>query len=158
MSGLLPLLSGLPSVAQPRLEIARRAYRQMMELALRPAETGGILLGPIGGSVVTDFHFDAGGACTGSTYSPDHITLQRLMDAQWLPSGLDMKGFAHSHPGQLDRLSAGDLAYIDRLLRANDDIDPFIAPIVLPAACRICPIVVPRRWPLVPLRARLIIF
>ena len=116
--------------------------RIMSTIGARNPETGGILLGPVGGSDVTDFYFDITAACTGGTYSPDHITLRRKMQETWLPAGLDMKGFVHSHPGSLDRLSHGDMTYIRRLLEKNPDMSFFAAPIVIPAAFRLRAIVV----------------
>lgn len=121
----------------------------------RPAESGGLLLGPIGRNVITDFHFDETADCTGATYTPDHVTLNRLMKQKWMPSGIDMKGFVHSHPRGVDRLSHGDLAYIERLLRANDDMDVFVAPIFLPCSYRLHPFIVERHSPRTYRRARL---
>jgi proteasome lid subunit RPN8/RPN11 len=107
-----------------------------------PPETGGILLGPVGSDDVTDYYFDATAACSGATYTPDHVTLRRKMKDEWVPAGLDMKGFVHSHPGGLDRLSGGDLIYIRRLLEKNPDMRMFAAPIVIPEAFRLRAIVV----------------
>lgn len=109
--------------------------------ALRP-ETGGILLGPIGSNDITDFYFDATALCSGATYTPDHVTLRRRMKEAWLPAGLDMKGFVHSHPGGFDRLSGGDMQYIRRLLEKNPDMSMFAAPIVIPESFRLRAIVV----------------
>lgn len=103
-------------------------------IGARRPETGGILLGPIGSNDVTDFYFDATASCSGATYTPDHVTLRRKMNEEWVPAGIDMKGFVHSHPGGFDRLSAGDLAYIRRLLEKNADMSVFAAPIVIPEA------------------------
>ena len=64
------------------------------------------------------------------------------MKEVWLPAGLDMKGFVHSHPGGFDRLSGGDLEYIRRLLAKNPDMGVFAAPIVIPEAFRLQAIVV----------------
>jgi proteasome lid subunit RPN8/RPN11 len=114
----------------------------MCTVGAYPPETGGILLGPIGGDDVTDFYFDATAACSGATYTPDHVTLGRKMREEWLPAGLDMKGFVHSHPGGFDRLSGGDLTYIGRLLARNPDMSVFAAPIVIPHAFRLRAIVV----------------
>ena len=69
------------------------------------------------------------------------------MKEQWLPAGIDMKGFVHSHPGSFDRLSAGDLVYISRLLEINDDMPFFTAPIVIPSEFRLRPLVVLRDNP-----------
>jgi hypothetical protein len=110
-------------------------------------ETGGILLGPIGSSDITDFFFDAGAQCSGVTYTPDISTLRHKMQTEWIPAGLDMKGFCHSHPGQFDLLSGGDLVYIRRLLEKNPDIKAFAAPIVIPREFRLRPIVVLQERP-----------
>jgi proteasome lid subunit RPN8/RPN11 len=119
----------------------------MSTISARRAEAGGILLGPIGSSFVTCFHFDVSASCSGVTYSPDHVTLGRLMQRQWLPAGVDMKGFVHSHPGRFDRLSEGDMIYIRRLLSSNPDMTVFAAPIVIPEEFRIAPIIVTRDDP-----------
>ncbi len=141
------------------IKMSQEVMKKIMNyISARPAESGGILLGPIGSNQVTDFYFDAGGTCTGASYSPDYLTLSKLMKEKWLPSGIDMKGFVHSHPGRLDRLTNGDMAYINRLLDKNADMDMFIAPIVIPDQYRIRPIVVLRKQPRIPLEARIELF
>jgi len=141
------------------IKMSQRAYRKMMYyICSRPAESGGILLGPVGSNEVTDFYFDSGGTCTGASYSPDHVTLNKLMKQKWLPAGIDMKGFLHSHPGQLDWLTNGDMVYINRLLDKNADMDMFIAPIVIPNQYRIRPIVVMRKQPRTALEAKIDLF
>lgn len=104
--------------------------------AQRP-ETGGILLGPVASHDITEFYFDVTASCSRATYSPDHITLRRKMKEEWLPAGLDMKGFVHSHPGEFDRLSHGDLVYIRHLLEKNPEMPFFAAPIVIPHSYRL---------------------
>jgi proteasome lid subunit RPN8/RPN11 len=116
--------------------------RIMRTIGAQSPETGGILLGPVGSDVITDYCFDEGARCTGATYAPDYLTLQRKMNEHWLPSGIDMKGFVHSHPGGYDRLSTGDLRYISRLLAKNRDMRVFAAPIVIPEQFRMRAIVV----------------
>jgi proteasome lid subunit RPN8/RPN11 len=128
--------------APPLTMTARVRCRIMCTIGARRPETGGILLGPVGRNDITDFYFDATGACSGATYSPDHVTLRRKMRDEWLPAGLDMKGFVHSHPGGFDRLSHGDLVYIRRLLAKNPDMSVFAAPIIIPEAFRLRAIVV----------------
>ena len=142
-----------------QLRIARSAYREMLEMLMaKPVESGGILLGPIGCEDVTHFHFDASAACTGATYSPDHIALNKLLRDEWIPSGIDFKGFSHSHPDGVDRLSAGDLRYIRRLLAKNEDMDQFAAPLLVPGAYQLVPLVVPRAEPNQPHIAELVLF
>ena len=80
------------------------------------------------------------------------------MKEEWLPAGIDMKGFVHSHPGRLDWLTAGDLAYIAKLLRKNEDMSIFVAPIVIPPEFRIRPIVVLRENLGLPKEAKLVLF
>ncbi len=143
----------------PELRMADWVYFDVIySICARPPETGGILLGPVGSNDITGFYFDSCADCSGGTYSPDHMTLSRKMKQEWLPSGIDMKGFVHSHPGHFDTLSRGDLVYIRRLLEINPDMDMFAAPIVLPLHFRLCPIVVLRTAPTVPRAAKLVLF
>ncbi len=149
-----------PSAAfeSPALYMTYEAYQSVMRsVASRPAETGGILLGPIDSDEVTGFYFDGSADCTGGTYSPNHPVLVSKMKSEWVPSGLDMKGFVHSHPGDYARLSPGDLVYIERLLAINPDMGVFAAPIVIPHQFRMQPIVVLREAPCVQRHARLIL-
>jgi proteasome lid subunit RPN8/RPN11 len=132
----------------PPISISRHVVCKIMcSVGAHGPETGGILLGPIDSSEITDFYFDVTAQCTGATYSPDHLTLRRKMKEEWLPAGIDFKGFVHSHPGSFDRLSDGDLRYIRRLLDKNPDIEAFAAPIVIPREFRLRPIVVLREEP-----------
>lgn len=132
----------------PVVKIAHNVCKDiLLTIGARPAESGGILLGPVGTNDVTDFFFDNGSNCSGSTYSPDCLTLRQKMKDEWLPAGIDMSGFAHSHPGSFDRLSTGDLAYINRLLDKNEDMTMFVAPIVIPSEFRLRPLVVLRDKP-----------
>ena len=141
------------------LKMASDVHRQLMlTICSKPAETGAILLGPLNSDDITDFYFDHSARLTGATYSPDHITLNRKMKQEWIPRGVDMKGFVHSHPRGVDRLSSGDLTYIARLLKANDDMAQFAAPIVLPEQYRLCPFIVLRDAPQRPVLAKLILF
>jgi proteasome lid subunit RPN8/RPN11 len=129
----------------------------IFSICCRPPETGGLLLGPIDSNNITDFFYDQGANCTGATYTPDHITLRRKMKEEWIPSGIDMKGFVHSHPGRFDCLSLGDLEYISRLLIKNEDMDIFFAPIIIPSEYRIRPLAVLRNNPKVSVEAKLVL-
>lgn len=138
----------------PVVKIAHSVCKNiLLTIGARPAESGGILLGPVGTNDVTEFFFDDGGSCTGSTYSPDCVTLRQKMEKEWLPA-IDMKGFVHSHPGSFDCLSSGDLVYINRLLDKNDDMTMFVAPIVIPSQFRLRPLVVLRDKPRIACEAR----
>jgi hypothetical protein len=139
------------SSKQPAMITIRMAHQVINDIinsiGSQPPESGGILLGPVGTNEVTEFYFDQGGRCSGGTYSPDHVTLMQKMKEEWLPAGIDFKGFAHSHPGRLDWLTGGDLTYINRLLDKNEDMEMFIAPVVIPCEFRLRPIVVLRQKP-----------
>jgi len=127
------------------VRIKHKALHQLLEkIASRPAESGGILLGPVGTNYITDFYFDHSGTCTGGSYSPDHITINRKLHEYWQPAGLEIKGCAHSHPGNLDSLTYADMGYIKRLMVKNPDMKTFVAPIVLPHHYAIRPLVVSR--------------
>ena len=126
----------------------REAFdKAMFAICPRPIERGGLLLGPIGSNDICDFFFDSGGNFTGGSYSPDYVTLNRKMKEEWMPAGIDMKGFVHSHPGRLDVLTNEDLMYIGRLLKANSDMSMFIAPIIIPPEFRMHMMVVYRDNP-----------
>ena len=145
--------------SMPELRVSKKVHKEiMLTVGARPPETGGILLGPAKCSDVTDYYFDITGDCSGGTYSPDYITLRRKMKEDWLPVGIDMKGFVHSHPAGFAALTAGDLRYIARLLAKNDDMEMFAAPIVLPMQFRICPFVVLRQAPRKACPAKLVLF
>lgn len=120
------------------VRIAPDVIDQIMNtIGARPPESGGILLGPADSQDVTAYYFDQTASCSVVTYTPDIELLQKLIDERWTPAGLEFRGFVHSHPAGLDRLSSGDLEYIRRILAANPDMPRFIAPIVLPDEFRI---------------------
>lgn len=130
------------------VNMRRKAFdKAMFAICPRPIERGGMLLGEIGSNDVCDFFFDSGGNFTGGSYSPDHVTLNKKMKEEWIPAGIDMKGFVHSHPGRLDVLTNEDLVYIQRLLNANSDMPVFVAPIIIPPEFRMHMMVVFRDNP-----------
>ena len=131
--------------SMPVVKIAPKVCKEiMLTIGTRYPESGGILLGPIGTTDITDFYFDEHANCTGSSYTVDAGTLRQKMKEEWLPAGIDMKGFVHSHPGSFDRLSAGDMAYIKRSMLKNKEDKMFVAPIVIPSEFRLRPYVVLR--------------
>ena len=144
---------------RPVFKMRSEVYREILyTIGAYPAETGGILLGPIGSNDVTDFFFDNSARCSRATYSPDHVTLSRKLKEEWMPSGIDFKGFVHSHPRTFDRLSFGDMVYIRRLLEINPDMDMFVAPIILPHEYSMRPLVVLKETPSLQRDAELVLF
>lgn len=143
-------------VVKPEVNMTRRAFEKVLSALCSVApESGGILLGPVGTNDIIDFYHDYGANVTHTSYSPDHITLSRKMANDWLPQGIDMKGFIHSHPGRLDTLTIPDLQYIKRLLEINPDMPMFVAPIVIPHEFRMRMMVVFRDNPTVAVDARI---
>ncbi len=144
---------------QPEMRMSKAVYTNIIyEICSRPVEAGGLLLGSVDSNVITKFYFDGGGACSGATYTPDYITLRQKMKEVWMPSGIDMKGFVHSHPGRFDCHSHGDLEYIGRLLDKNKDMDIFFAPIIIPSKYYMRPLCVLRKNPGVSVEAKLVLF
>jgi len=145
--------------SQAGINMARTAFDKMMSaICSRPAESGGLLLGPIDSNDVTDFFFDANGNVSGISYSPDCATLRHKLKTEWMPAGTDYKGFAHSHPRTSERLSPGDMAYIRKLLVINPEMELFIAPIIIPSEFRVRMMVVFRDNPAVAVDAQINFF
>lgn len=94
----------------------------------RVAETGGLLLGPVGRDGISRFHFDNTAQTTSVTYSPDAERLEALCEAQ-SRLGYEIKGFVHSHPGP-ERPSSGDMVYVRRFFEENPAMTRFYMPIL----------------------------
>lgn len=130
---------------RPRMRMAISIPRSIMNsVGASPPETGGILGGPKDSDDITEFVRDDGGKWTGTTYTPDHEALNRMLRDDWKPKGLDFKGFVHSHPEGYTQLSPGDLRYIRRIFDCNPAMHVFMAPIVIPALFWIRPFIVRR--------------
>lgn len=149
-----------PKETRPTIILKRSAFiDSIVSICSNPPETGGIFLGPVETDhIITDFYFDKGANCSGSTYSPDCSTLAKKMKEEWIPKGIDMKGFVHSHPNAFDRLSNGDLVYIKRLLNINIKMSMFFAPVVIPHQFRMNTYVILRDKPNQPQQPRIIFF
>lgn len=116
-------------IAEPRVCMSRRALRNIITtVGARPAESGGILLGPIGADSISDFVFDEEGSVSMVTYSPSHRKLTMLCEAASV-RGYELKGFCHSHPG-LKTPSLGDLRYVERFFEENPGLRKFYLPIL----------------------------
>jgi proteasome lid subunit RPN8/RPN11 len=138
------------------VQVAASAYWQIATtVGARPAEHGGLLLGPADSDEITEFWFDPGPQRGRTTYSPDTATMNRLLRERWRPRGLDWKGMVHSHPRGFEELTPGDLAYIARLLATNADLKRFVAPIALPDTYVLRTFVIIHERPTTPLVAQL---
>ena len=116
---------GTLRITAPVLEEIRR------QIGDRRAEHGGILGGSREDGVVRHFYFDGTARRTGGTYSPDHITVNRLFKDEWNPAGINLLGFVHSHPSGFRRPSGGDLVYARNILQVIPELDRLLLPIVI---------------------------
>ena len=99
----------------------------------RPAESGGAMGASSdseNGNRISHFHFDKTASTTVATYSPDHDTLNRLFRESWGPENIRLKGFIHSHPGNMNRPSMGDEIYAGRILNYISDLEYLWLPII----------------------------
>jgi proteasome lid subunit RPN8/RPN11 len=133
------------SIEMVAIKIKHKAlYDLMNQVGSRSPEKGGVFVGPVGRDYITDFYFDHSATSTGGTYAPDYLTINRILHEHWEPAGLEIKGIAHSHPGNLDSLTYADLSYIKRLMVSNPHMKTFVAPVVLPHHYAVRPLVVSR--------------
>lgn len=122
-----------PAAPEPgeTLRMTASAHRQIMgAVGTKSPENGMALGGDPADGVVRHVVFDDGAERSGSTYSPDHVRLNRLLADWWRPSGIRLLGFVHSHPGRFARPSGGDLSYAKVILKANPHLDRLLMPIV----------------------------
>lgn len=113
------------------LRMTESVYRQIMAaIGTKPPENGMPLGGDPTDGVVRHVVFDDGADRSGSTYSPDHVRLNRILTDWWRPSGIRLLGFVHSHPGHFARPSGGDLHYAQAILQANPHLARLLMPIV----------------------------
>lgn len=116
----------------PTLSVTADVYAEIRRsVGAMPAEQGGVLGGSRRDGVVRHFYFDTSARRTGATYSPDHVTVNRLFQEQWNPAGINLLGFVHSHPGGFGDPSGGDLVYARSILAAIPELERLLLPIVL---------------------------
>ncbi len=115
----------------PLVTITAEALKRIFEtIGKYKAETGGVLGGTGDAYEVLHYHFDISSSNSAATYSPDHQTLNDLFDTDWNPNDIRLRGFVHSHPGRMNRPSYGDERYARRILKAIDDLECLLLPIV----------------------------
>ena len=113
------------------LRMTEAVHRQVMAaVGTKVPEQGMLLGGDPADGIVRHVVFDDGAERTGSTYSPDHVRLNRLLSEWWGPSGIRLLGFVHSHPGRFARPSGGDLNYARVILGSNPHLGQLLMPIV----------------------------
>jgi len=103
-------------------------------IAAHEPERGGILLGPIGIPVVSEFIPDPEAAATSTTYSPSRQVGARVDLAT--RGDVEVKGIVHSHPGGMDHPSGGDRGSFASWMSRMPWIPFLITPIVTVSAYR----------------------
>lgn len=98
-------------------------------IASHAPERGGILLGPVGLPVVSEFIPDPQAATTGTTYSPS-AQVGIDVEAATQDGQLEVKGIVHSHPGSMDHPSGGDQISFSNWMSRMPWMPFLIAPIV----------------------------
>jgi ThiF family/Prokaryotic homologs of the JAB domain len=120
------------STSMRSMTLTRQVYNQIEgTIGCLAAETGGMLGGDRRKGIVTHFHFDGLASQTGATYSPDTLELNRVLEDEWNPKGVELLGFVHSHPRAPRQPSAGDLVYADQILRAIPKMREIMLPIAM---------------------------
>jgi molybdopterin/thiamine biosynthesis adenylyltransferase/proteasome lid subunit RPN8/RPN11 len=99
------------------------------EVASRPPERGGALLGPRLRPLVTRFLPDPAAAAGGASWAPSRA-LDAGVKALEGEEGLELKGLLHSHPPGLDHPSDQDARELALGLARNGHMPCYLAPIV----------------------------
>jgi molybdopterin/thiamine biosynthesis adenylyltransferase/proteasome lid subunit RPN8/RPN11 len=100
-----------------------------LEIAARPPERGGALLGPRGRPFVTAFAPDPDATTTSSSFRPSRALAARVKELE-RDALLELKGIVHSHPRGVDRPSEQDARELATGLRLNGHMSCYLAPIV----------------------------
>lgn len=95
----------------------------------RLAEQGG-MLGVSDRGLVETWAPDLQPKGFATIYTPDVDRLNQVRREEWVPAGIELGGFVHSHPAGFTRPSGGDLRYAAAILEARPTIDRLLLPIV----------------------------
>lgn len=99
------------------------------QIAARPPEVGGALLGVPCSNVVTRFVADPGAETTTVSYLPTPALRARVRDEE-ARSGLEFRGVVHSHPGAMNHPSQADGRALQIGLTTNPHLPHLVAPII----------------------------
>jgi proteasome lid subunit RPN8/RPN11 len=143
----------VPPIFMPQLVI--ETIWASLDPSVREPEAGGLLLGRQGtDNLVLDFCFDEEAVTTRTSYTLGTKFLNRVL-AEARPAGLDGKGVIHTHPSGLAELSAGDLAYAEKVFAHAPGVEIFLMPVI--ADREIFPWVVSRHAPQTPVLSTIVI-
>jgi len=117
---------------EPVIRMTQSCYVEIMgELANRPPEAGGMLLGPADDDLVTHYIPDVNAKATAASFTLDAAGLNKVL-AQFRECGMNAKGLVHSHPRGCVSPSVGDIEYVRKSLAnaKNQAASRFLLPIV----------------------------
>jgi proteasome lid subunit RPN8/RPN11 len=132
-----PPLVQLPPVAprqprQPLMRWTQPVHRDVMrQIADKPPELGGVLIGPAEEMRATHFIFDETGTGSAVEWIFGHVRINEILK-EYTARGMDMKGFLHSHPPGSTQLSGQDLRDFRKpFLNPKNDVTEIWAPLVV---------------------------
>jgi len=112
-----------------KLRITSEVIQQIEQtIGKYPPEHGGIL-GARDDGIISEFYFDHLGKSSSNGYAPDVESINKLLIEDWMPRNVYMVGIVHSHSGNNQCPSCGDLFYGIHILNALDTVDSFYLPI-----------------------------
>jgi len=107
----------LPEHRNPRFEMTREVYDQVMRtVGARKAEQGGAF-GVNEDGLITTFFYDESARAGSAVYYPNVNAVQSRMRL-WAENRVRLAGFVHSHPLGYARPSEGDRIYAEQILTA----------------------------------------
>lgn len=115
-----------------QLQMTRSVIEEIHKtIGSRPAEYGGILGGSREDGVVRYFYFDELAERSRGRYSPDVGTVNKVLSKDWDAAGINLLGFAHSHPPGMSHPSGGDIEYARKILAKIPGLKRLYLPIVM---------------------------
>ena len=113
--------------------MSQTAYQQLLrDIGAHKPERGGYLLGPVNERMASHFVFDETGVGSAVSWTFGHGRINELLK-KYVPLGLDLKGFVHSHPSRMTSLSSQDLTDFCKPFGngKNGDLTEILAPLVV---------------------------
>jgi proteasome lid subunit RPN8/RPN11 len=112
------------------MQITRRAANKILKtVGSKTAERGGILLGPRGTDLVTDFLFDSDN--TNGKHRYEYEPNVNFLNGKLRKTSCEIKGVLHSHPKGYRSPSQEDLDYAAKTFAMNPSLDELWLPIIV---------------------------
>ena len=112
------------------MKLTQAVYTQILETIGSEIPEKGGMLGSSDRKIATHFHYDATGASTEYSYTPNTQELNTILD-KWSRDGIYLVGMVHSHNPGCDFPSCMDIKYAERILNALPHLSEFYLPILI---------------------------